>query len=88
MDKETEKLNRIIDERIRKANVQDFTQRKLTDTPTDALAVVNRKFVTANGLSAVRPVSPVVGQFYFDTTVGFPIWWSGANWVNASGTPS
>lgn len=27
-----------------------------------------------------------VGQFYFDTTLGLPIWWNGAHWINASGT--
>ena len=65
-----------------------FTDRKLTDTPTDDLQVVNRKYVTANGLTADRPATPITGQFYFDTTLGFPVWWDGADWVNASGTPS
>jgi hypothetical protein len=27
-----------------------FTDRKITDTPTDSLSVVNRKFVTNNGI--------------------------------------
>lgn len=64
-----------------------FTERKLTDTPTDNLQVVNRKYVTANGATGNRPGSPVVGQFYFDTTLGIPIWYEGPTWVNASGTP-
>jgi hypothetical protein len=42
-----------------------------------------------SGTSANRPVALtflLVGQQYFDTTIGKPIWWNGANWVNASGT--
>lgn len=62
-----------------------FTDRKLTDTPTDALAVVNRKYVTLNGTTGNRPTMPVTGQFYFDTSLGKPIWWSGSNWVLATG---
>ncbi len=62
-----------------------FTDRKLTDSPTDALAVVNRRYVTLNGATGSRPPSPVTGQFYFDTSLGKPIWWSGANWVLATG---
>lgn len=67
-----------------------FTDRKLTDNPTDALQVVNRKFVTQNGLTAARPANPVVGQQYFDLTLasgrGKPIYWNGTNWVDATGT--
>ena len=64
-----------------------FTIRKLTDTPTDSLQVVNRKYVTLNGVTANRPNSPVAGQFFFDTTLGYPIWFNGTDWVDASGTP-
>ena len=40
-----------------------------------------------NGATLTRPVKGLqVGQFYFDTTLGYPIWWSGSKWVNASGT--
>ena len=43
------------------------------------------------GTTANRPISTIVlpvpiGQTYFDTTLGKPIWWNGTNWVNASGT--
>jgi hypothetical protein len=39
------------------------------------------------GTKANRPtVLLQVGQVYFDTTLGYPIWWSGTKWVNASGT--
>lgn len=63
-----------------------FTDRKLTDTPTDNLAVVNRGYVTANGTTANRPPNPVLGQFYLDTQIGKPVWWFGSNWKDATGT--
>lgn len=63
-----------------------FSDRKVTDTPTDALSVVNRKFVTLNG--STRP-TPVQGQFFFDTSLGSngkPIWYGPNGWVLADGT--
>lgn len=65
-----------------------FTARKLTDTPTDTLQVVNRKYVNLNGATTNRPTSSVVGQFYFDTDDGAPRWWSGSTWVDSSGSPA
>lgn len=42
--------------------------------------------LSAAGPTSGRPASPsFVGQPYFDTTLGVPVWWSGAHWVNASG---
>ncbi len=39
------------------------------------------------GTTALRPTTGLqVGQFYFDTSLGIPIWWNGTNWVNATGT--
>lgn len=67
-----------------------FSDRKLTDTPTDALAVVNRKYVTNNGPTSGRPTASVVGQQYFDTTLasgrGKTITWNGTGFVDATGT--
>jgi hypothetical protein len=40
-----------------------------------------------NGTTADRPIQNLqVGQFYFDTTLGYPIWYNGTVWKNASGT--
>ncbi len=40
------------------------------------------------GATAARPTSQLtVGQPYFDTTLGTPIWWAGSAWVNSAGTP-
>lgn len=67
-----------------------FSDRKVTDTPTDALGVVNRKYVTLNGPSAARPTSSVVGQSYLDMTLaagnGKPVWWNGTGFIDATGT--
>ena len=39
------------------------------------------------GTTSARPVDKLlIGQIYFDTTVGKPIWWNGTNWVDAAGT--
>ena len=51
------------------------------DNFTQAIAIPN------SGTTALRPtVNLQIGQFYFDTTLGIPIWWNSAHWVNASGT--
>jgi hypothetical protein len=50
------------------------------------------KFLTTistpqNGTTADRPTQNLqVGQFYFDTTLGYPIWYDGTDWVDSSGT--
>jgi len=28
-----------------------------------------------------------IGQYYFNTDLGYPIYWNGAQWVNALGSP-
>lgn len=44
-------------------------------------------FTPQSGTTAGRPVTNLgVGQYYFDTTLGLPIWWNGSIWVNAAGT--
>lgn len=69
-----------------------FTDRKLTDTPSDALQVVPRKYVTNNGPTASRPTASVIGQPYFDTSLasgrGKPVWWNGTGFVDATGSYS
>lgn len=71
-------------------NSSAFTDRKLTDTPTDANQVVSRKYVTLNGASANRPTSSVIGQSYFDTSLasgrGKTITWNGIGFVDGTGS--
>lgn len=39
------------------------------------------------GKTTQRPTkNQQTGQQFFDTTLGYPIWWNGTKWVNASGT--
>lgn len=38
-----------------------------------------------SGTSAGRPTVTTIGYQYFDTTLGKPIWWGGADWKDASG---
>lgn len=82
---ENEDMKKLIVEEVKKQ--MNFTSRKLTDTPTDDLAVVNRKYVNLNGTTAQRPVSSVIGQKYFDTTLGYPIYRNiNYRWVNSVGS--
>jgi len=37
-------------------------------------------------ITANRPVGPALGQRFFDTTLGIPIWFDGTNWVDATGS--
>lgn len=84
MDNLTEEdVKRIIKEYLRGAG---YSQRKIADTPTGGLEIVPRKYVTLNGVSANRPIASVVGQRYFDTSLGKPIWWRGDAFVDGSGT--
>lgn len=90
---EDDKINKMIDDRIKKLVPEilkgsGFTDRKLTDTPTDANAVVPRGYVTMNGVTSKRPTSSVFGQFYFDNTLNKPIWYSSVSgaFVDATGT--
>lgn len=42
---------------------------------------------TMFGPTTNRPTSPLVGDTYFDTTLGKPIWYKGSNaWVDATGS--
>ena len=44
--------------------------------------------VPASGTTANRPTENLqVGQYYFDTSLGYPIYWNGADWINALGYP-
>lgn len=67
---------------------QAFTDRKLTDTPTDSLEVVNRRYVNLNGSVAGRPNSSVatIGQFYLSTDTNIPMWFTPAGWRNGVGS--
>ena len=85
-------------EQIDKKQIQDiirdylqsgvFTNRQLADTPTDALSVVNKKYVTLNGAVADRPKSSIasVGQSYYATDTNIPMTYSAGGWRNGVGS--
>jgi len=51
----------------------------------DAVNMLIRRTLSA-GATAERPLGPVVGQTFYDKTLGVPIWWNGTVWKNAAGT--
>lgn len=67
-----------------------FTDRKVTDTPTDSLAVVNRKYVNLSGTVANRPTSSVatMGQRFFSTDTNIPMSYNANSSVWANGVGS
>lgn len=45
------------------------------------------RFHQLSGPTTGRPTNGIqTGDYYFDTTLGYPIWYDGTNWVNASGS--
>jgi hypothetical protein len=51
------------------------------DNFTQAVTIPNA------GPTTARPTQRLqVGQQFFDTSLGIPIWWNGTKWINASGT--
>ena len=55
-------------------------------SPTNGRVLVSPgQVVQASGTTAQRPTTIEVGSKYFDTTLGIPVFWNGAAWVNASG---
>lgn len=44
--------------------------------------------ISGSGPTGARPGFPVLSEQFFDTSLGLPIWWNGAAWVNATGAPA
>ena len=82
MDKN--ELIKLIDQRIAEKS-PNFVTPRYTDTPTDALQIVPRKYVTRNSTTALRPTTSVLGEFYFDTTAGRTATWNGTNYQDPAG---
>ena len=98
MEISQEQLNKLIDERIKKVvpqylKTQAFSTRKVTDTPTDRYQVTSMGYVnfygsTLGSSSTIgRPSGSVIGQQYFDTEIGYPIFKNqNSRWVSATGS--
>ena len=41
---------------------------------------------SSSGITGNRPINPVIGFMYFDTTINKPVWYTGVKWVYADGT--
>ena len=85
-------LNNSVDSRssskIKSANADEGLQGNvyIPVTPGGAWhTLATREWVYQSGTTAERPASAVVGQMYFDTTLGQPIWYNG-QWVDITGT--
>ena len=83
MDKELkDKVIKIIEAYQKGAS---FTQDKYTDTPTDDLSIVPRKYITRSSTTLLRPRTSVLGEFYFDTTQNRTATWNGTNYQDPAG---
>lgn len=83
---EKDDIIKLIEEKI-----VGFT-RRVGDTPTDNLQLVNRRYVNLNGTTSKRPNASIasVGQQYFDTTIGRPIYFNpnSSVWTDGAGSIS
>lgn len=85
MNQQEDDIKKLVADEVRKQ--LGFTTRLLTDTPTDDLAVTPRKYVNMYGSVLGRPQNSVIGQQYFNTTDGYPIFRNQNNaWVSATGS--
>lgn len=55
------------------------------DNITQALIIPDAGLTTDRPIDT-GPIKVQIGQQYFDTTLGLPIWWNGTDWINAAGT--
>lgn len=80
-EEETKKL-------IKQELKSSFAQKRVGDTPTDALQLVNRKYVNLNGTLANRPASvlAILGQQYYATDINIPLFYDGTKWRNGIGS--
>ena len=88
MDEETKKQVEEVALKVVRENITSFTDRKTTDTPTDAFALVNRRFATLSSNVGARPISSVAitGQHFFNITTNTPMVFDGNDWRNGVGS--
>ena len=83
--KDKQEIQRMID----LASRRDF-QKRVGDTPNDALQLIPKKYLELSATTADRPASIIgtLSRSFFNTTVGYP-WWFNPNssvWVSATGS--
>lgn len=66
--------------------------RRIGDTPTDNLQLVNRKYVNLYGTTSQRPTSSIATAYqkFFDTTINRPIYFNPNTsvWSDGAGSVS
>jgi hypothetical protein len=73
---------------INDANVQTL-QRVFQDLTRSLQEIAGANNFPDQGATGSRPKAQLtIGQTYFDTTLGKPVWWRGSVWVDATGTPA
>ena len=84
-------INFLYQDMIKKENTiyeikYDFDLNGQTVTiPENSILKYNGGKITNGTIIQNRPKNINIGFCYFDTTVGYPIWWNGNNWVNSQG---
>lgn len=69
-------------------SISDETaDRESADSSLDSrISMLENEAVVPSGITSDRPSDPVVGQAFFDTTLGKVIIYNGSAWVNFDGT--
>lgn len=84
-----QEVQNIVQEMIKENDTSgSFKEARSVPTPIDSYSIVNRRYVTLNGVVADRPRSSVatIGQPYFATDTTIPMTFDGNNWRNGVGS--
>lgn len=59
----------------------------MSDKVTSVESVIKEQVLKpSSGTSSERPIEPLVGKMFYDTTLNKPIWFNGSVWKDAIGT--
>ena len=72
--------------RIKNYRLRTHVKTILTPAVNDHLAESPNSGYAKSGPTSSRPISPPVGFLYFDTCHGYPVFYTGSQWVNSNGT--
>lgn len=85
-----EQIKKLIDARVKEIlpeylKTQAFSERKITDMPTDRLQVTPMGYVNMYSSVASLPASSVIAQQVFVTDLGYPVFkHQNGRWVTAT----
>ena len=85
-------LEKLVDKRLKEVlpsllRTSAFTDRKVTDTPTDGLQVINRDYANKYASVASLPKGSVAGQTVFATDLNYLVTKdTNYNWRNGAGS--